>query len=678
MLGGTLPYMAPEHLDAFNPHGSTPPEAVDERSDLYALGLILFEMVAGRHPFPEPPPGRPLLEVVRLMTEERRGPAPSPRAINPRGPPGPRRDRPQVPRPRPRPPPRPGRRPGRGPPPVPRRPPAEVHPRAQPRRARWPSGPGGNPRLTSGSTVAPGGARPDRAGRRRRLDAPAGHLRQVSARLKLRVFEPRFQECQFLLNTAGGPADEPGPGDRPGRGGDPPGRRRRPGRPGRRSWLGGRSPRPSSDEVRRDLAELILLAARARVVQAERSRSEPKRRQALEAGVARLDRAEAARPEPAPGPLRRPGPLPRGPRARPTEAARDRARRRRDRRRPPAATSTCSAPPHLAAGPARPRRAGPAPGRRARPPAVLGLVRPGALPLRPGAVRRGGRRLRRLHRARAPKFAWPWMNRGLALARAGRLVEAREAYDRALAVDARTSPRPWSTGAWPRLELGDAAGRRRPTWSGPSPWAAATPSIRAALAEALARSGRPAEGLRLLDDLIEADPDAPLPRVARGTIRLATDPKGAEADFRRVLAVDPRHAGAHLGLARLLRVRPPGRARPRRPRRRGRPRPARRPRAPRPAPGPARRPARPSTTSTAWSRPRPRTGSTTPPAPWPCWPRPGPTRPSPPGPSTSSAGPSNPASPPRPLRDDPDLESLRADPAFPSTTAPGPAAPRAS
>ena len=44
MIGGTLPYMAPEHLDAFDPAGTSPPEAVDARSDLYALGLILLVM----------------------------------------------------------------------------------------------------------------------------------------------------------------------------------------------------------------------------------------------------------------------------------------------------------------------------------------------------------------------------------------------------------------------------------------------------------------------------------------------------------------------------------------------------------------------------------------------------------------------------------------------------------
>ncbi len=141
MMGGTLPYMAPEHLDAFNPNGSTPPEAVDERADVYALGLILFEMIAGQHPFPEPP-GRPA--AAGDPPDHDRGAARA-RALGPRfqpgGPPGARRDPPEMPRPRPRPSPRPGRRAGRGPPAVPRRPAAEVHARAQPGRTVGQVGP---------------------------------------------------------------------------------------------------------------------------------------------------------------------------------------------------------------------------------------------------------------------------------------------------------------------------------------------------------------------------------------------------------------------------------------------------------------------------------------------------------------------------------------------------------
>jgi serine/threonine protein kinase len=55
LFGGTLEYMAPEHLDAFNPAVATTAEAVDERSDLYALGLVLFELLTATPACPDVP-----------------------------------------------------------------------------------------------------------------------------------------------------------------------------------------------------------------------------------------------------------------------------------------------------------------------------------------------------------------------------------------------------------------------------------------------------------------------------------------------------------------------------------------------------------------------------------------------------------------------------------------------
>jgi eukaryotic-like serine/threonine-protein kinase len=46
-VGGTLPYMAPEHRAAAE---GVPGARVDERSDVYSLGVVLFELATGRRP----------------------------------------------------------------------------------------------------------------------------------------------------------------------------------------------------------------------------------------------------------------------------------------------------------------------------------------------------------------------------------------------------------------------------------------------------------------------------------------------------------------------------------------------------------------------------------------------------------------------------------------------------
>jgi eukaryotic-like serine/threonine-protein kinase len=49
-IGGTLAYMAPEHLEAFVQADSESISAVDERSDVYSLAIVLFEAATGRRP----------------------------------------------------------------------------------------------------------------------------------------------------------------------------------------------------------------------------------------------------------------------------------------------------------------------------------------------------------------------------------------------------------------------------------------------------------------------------------------------------------------------------------------------------------------------------------------------------------------------------------------------------
>jgi serine/threonine protein kinase/Tfp pilus assembly protein PilF len=50
-LGGTVAYMAPEHMRAMARRTPAMESQVDQRADVYSLGMVLYEMLAGRKPF---------------------------------------------------------------------------------------------------------------------------------------------------------------------------------------------------------------------------------------------------------------------------------------------------------------------------------------------------------------------------------------------------------------------------------------------------------------------------------------------------------------------------------------------------------------------------------------------------------------------------------------------------
>jgi serine/threonine protein kinase len=82
-LGGTLPYMSPEHLWATDLGRPADPSVIDARSDLFSLGVILYELLSGKYPFG---PISPKLSAEQLrallFTRQKKGPR-SLRRLNP-------------------------------------------------------------------------------------------------------------------------------------------------------------------------------------------------------------------------------------------------------------------------------------------------------------------------------------------------------------------------------------------------------------------------------------------------------------------------------------------------------------------------------------------------------------------------------------------------------------------
>ena len=71
LLGGTLAYMAPEHLAALQADVASPAADVDQRSDVYGLGVVFFELLSGRHPWPHGEMSSATPATIRQMTASR-------------------------------------------------------------------------------------------------------------------------------------------------------------------------------------------------------------------------------------------------------------------------------------------------------------------------------------------------------------------------------------------------------------------------------------------------------------------------------------------------------------------------------------------------------------------------------------------------------------------------------
>ena len=83
VLGGTVAYLAPEHLRALGSRDPQLKAQVDRRSDVYSLGMVLFELLTGQGPFTQKSCYSALAVRLELMAVERNRVQPSVRQKRP-------------------------------------------------------------------------------------------------------------------------------------------------------------------------------------------------------------------------------------------------------------------------------------------------------------------------------------------------------------------------------------------------------------------------------------------------------------------------------------------------------------------------------------------------------------------------------------------------------------------
>jgi serine/threonine protein kinase len=75
-FGGSLVYMSPEQLEAFNPAHDRDPGSLDGRSDQYSLGVTLWELLTGERPFGPESVSGPLAVAIAELTARRKAGVP--------------------------------------------------------------------------------------------------------------------------------------------------------------------------------------------------------------------------------------------------------------------------------------------------------------------------------------------------------------------------------------------------------------------------------------------------------------------------------------------------------------------------------------------------------------------------------------------------------------------------
>jgi len=76
-FGGSLAYMSPEQLEACNPAHPRTPDELDGRSDVFSLGVVLWQLLTGERPWRDERPADGQCGVLSVMANDRRAGVPA-------------------------------------------------------------------------------------------------------------------------------------------------------------------------------------------------------------------------------------------------------------------------------------------------------------------------------------------------------------------------------------------------------------------------------------------------------------------------------------------------------------------------------------------------------------------------------------------------------------------------